>query len=67
VEETVNILPIEEEFEVPDVEEIKVIIEKARKDIRRGSRNMEKKIEILAEEVEEFVKQEMEELFADVF
>jgi hypothetical protein len=62
-----NILPIEEEFEIPDVEEIKIIIEKARKDIRRGSRQMEKKIELLAEEVEEFVKQEMEELFADVF
>jgi hypothetical protein len=47
--------------------EIKIVIEKARKDIRRGSRSMEKKIELLAEEVEEFVKQEMEELFADAY
>jgi len=66
-EESVKILPVEEDFEIPDVSEIKVVIEKARKEIHRGSRHMEKKIEIIAEEVEEFVKQEMEELFADVF
>jgi hypothetical protein len=73
-EETVQILPIEtieipsaeDDFEIPDVEEIKIIIEKARKDIHRGSRHMAKKIEMMAEEVEEFVKQEMEELFEDL-
>jgi len=73
-EEKIQILPIdhvevpsvENDFEIPDVEEIKIIIEKARKDIHRGSRHMSKKIEMIAEEVEEFVKQEVEELLEDL-
>jgi len=66
-QDEVTILPFEEEFEIPDVEEIKIIIGKARKDMHRSSRTMGKKIELLAEEVEEFVKQEIEELFEDMF
>jgi len=66
--EKVKALPVDEEdFEIPDTTEIKVIIEKARKDIHRGSHHFGKKIEMIAEDIEEFVKQEMEELFEDMF
>jgi cerevisin len=49
------------EFEVPDVEEIKIVIEKAGRKLRHKSSTMEKKIERLAEEIEDFVEEELKE------
>lgn len=58
-------LPVDIDFEVPDVTEIKVIIEKAGSDARRGSRKLEQKVEQVVEEIEEFIHDELKELFSD--
>ncbi|KAF2673023.1 vacuolar serine protease [Microthyrium microscopicum] len=63
--EIVKALPVDAEFEVPDVSEIKIIIEKAGSDVRRGGRNMEKKLERVVDEIEEFIHDEIKELLAD--
>jgi len=64
-------LPIPEiEFEVPDVSEIKIIIEKAGSAGGRRARMMEKKIEEkiveIAQDIEELVAEELEELKASL-
>jgi cerevisin len=55
--------PSDIEFEIPDVEEIKIVIEKAGRKLRHGSSRMERKIERLTEEIEEFVEEELKEFF----
>jgi len=55
--------PSDIEFEVPDVEEIKIVIEKAGRKLRHKSSLMEKKIDRLAEEIEDFVEEELKEFF----
>jgi len=51
------------EFEIPDVTEINVIIEKAGSGARRGGRRAHQKIEKVVHEIEEFIEDEMKELF----
>lgn len=56
----------ESEFEVPDVREIKIILEKAGRKIHHKTSALESKIEKIAEEVEEIVQEELKEFFAEM-
>jgi cerevisin len=53
----------ESEFEVPDVREIKVVLEKAGRKFHHKTSAIERKIEEIAEEVEELVQEELKEFF----